>query len=310
VPEDVGFGLVAHPLVGATAFTGGKSSGLNLKAAADRAGKPIYLELSSINPVFILPGALRQRGLAIAEELASSCLLGVGQFCTNPGVSVVVHSAESAAFESVLAQRFQAAAHGVLLGEGVVSGLHTSLQALKDAGAVVVTGGKAPEVGPCSYDNTLLRVSGGAFLEQAKALQTEAFGPVHLLVVARDIAELLAVAAALEGNLTASIYSDTGDADDSLYEQLYAVVLPKVGRLLNDKMPTGVAVSPAMHHGGPYPATGHPGFTSVGLPAAIARFVVRRCYDGVRPERLPAELQDTCPDPGLWRKIDGAWKQG
>jgi NADP-dependent aldehyde dehydrogenase len=114
----------------------------------------------------------------------------------------------------------------------------------------------------------------------------------------------------LEGNLTGCIYSDTNGGDDALYDQLAPRLRPHVGRLLNDKMPTGVAVSPAMNHGGPYPATGHSGFTAVGIPAALWRFTTLECYDNVREHRLPPALRDKNPTGKMWRSIDGEWSQG
>jgi NADP-dependent aldehyde dehydrogenase len=117
------------------------------------------------------------------------------------------------------------------------------------------------------------------------------------------------VIAHLEGNLTGTLYSHSQGRDDALYHQIEPALRQKVGRLLNDKMPTGVAVSPAMNHGGPYPATGHPGFTAVGIPAAMLRFAALHCYDNVRPHRLPPELQDKNPTGQTWRFIDGEWTQ-
>ena len=113
----------------------------------------------------------------------------------------------------------------------------------------------------------------------------------------------------LEGNLTGSIYSDTTGADDALHDALAPLLRRRVGRLLNDKMPTGVAVSPAMNHGGPFPATGHPGFTAVGIPASLRRFAQLECYDKVRAGRLPAALRDKNPTGRLWRLIGGRWTQ-
>jgi hypothetical protein len=130
-------------------------------------------------------------------------------------------------------------------------------------------------------------VSGREFLAAAEALQTEAFGSAALLVVARESREAADVMDRLEGNLTGAIYSDSRGTDDALYDELAPRLRPHVGRLLNDKMPTGVAVSPAMNHGGPFPATGHPGFTAVGIPASLRRFAMLQCYDNVRPDRLP-----------------------
>jgi NADP-dependent aldehyde dehydrogenase len=132
------------------------------------------------------------------------------------------------------------------------------------------------------------------------------FGPVSLFVVVADVDEMLAVVSHLEGNLTGSIYSSRTGDDDAAYRRVEPLLRRRVGRLLNDKMPTGVAVSAAMNHGGPFPATGHPGFTAVGIPAALRRFSMLQCYDAVRPERLPEVLADGNP-AGTWRLIDGRW---
>lgn len=140
-------------------------------------------------------------------------------------------------------------------------------------------------------------------------MQTEAFGNAAMLVVADDLDQVCALLDKLEGNLTGCIYSHTGGEDDADYDRLAPRLRSRVGRLLNDKMPTGVAVSPAMNHGGPYPATGHPGFTAVGIPASLLRLAMLQSYDNVRPHRLPAALQDKNPDGKMWRNIDGDWSQ-
>jgi alpha-ketoglutaric semialdehyde dehydrogenase len=155
--------------------------------------------------------------------------------------------------------------------------------------------------------NTLLRVSAEQFIANPHALQTEAFGNESLLVVADDLSQAAAVLSSLEGNLTGCVYSHTGGEDDAAYNLLAPLLRQKVGRLLNDKMPTGVAVSPAMNHGGPFPATGHPGFTAVGIPASLRRFGMLQCYDAVREPRLPLALRDKNPTGNLWRQIDGVW---
>jgi NADP-dependent aldehyde dehydrogenase len=301
--------LVAHPLVGATGYTGARDTGLVLKAAADRAGKPIYLELSSINPVVVLPGALAERATALADEFTGSCLMGTGQFCTNPGLVFLLAGSEAEAFLNLVRDKFTAAPVGTLLGEGVLRHLERGINAVRAAGAEIVTGGEPGGGKGVSYRNTLLRVSGDRFLSHAAALQTEAFGNSSLFVFARDAAQLQELVAVLEGNLTGTIYSANDGRDDKVYDQIAPALRPRVGRLLNDKMPTGVAVSPAMNHGGPFPATGHPGFTAVGIPTAIQRFAMLCCYDNVRQQRLPPALQDKNPGK-LWRLIDGNWTQG
>jgi len=301
--------LAGHPLLGSLGYTGARHAGVVLKKAADTVGKPIYLELSSINPVFILPGALHERGDKLAEEFAGSCLMGAGQFCTNPGLVFLIAGPRTEAFIADVAKRFDAAPVGTLLGPAVEKSLNAGLDTLRSAGAQQLTTGK-PDPARCCVANTLLRVDAAAFLKEPGRLQTEAFGNSSLIVVARDEAELLSVTSALEGNLTGCVYSDTAGADDALYNRIAPALRQKVGRLLNDKMPTGVAVSPAMNHGGPFPATGHPGFTAVGIPASIRRFSALHCYDAVRPHRLPPALRNESPNPQLARLVDGVWTTG
>ena len=257
----------------------------------------------------LVPGALEERSPAIAKELYDSCTLGAGQFCTRPGVTVVGKGARGEAFLAEIAGLFENGTPGTLLGASGMAAIGAALDELVSHGAEIVTGGGAPEAPRYCFANTLLRVSGAAFLADPHALQTEAFGSVNMIVLADDVAQMTAIAAALEGNLTGCIYSHTGGNDDEAYAHLADVLRQRVGRLLNDKMPTGVAVSPAMNHGGPYPATGHPGFTAVGIPASLLRFVALRSYDNVRPHRLPAELRDENPTGKMWRLIDGAWSQ-
>ena len=308
-PDEVGLELVAHTLVGATGFTGSKNAGLKLKEAADRAGKPIYLEMSSINPVFILAGALEERLEALANEFAGACTMGAGQFCTNPGLVILPAGPLGEAFLQAATARFEQLTPGFLFADKSLTALQSVVRKLEEHGARIVTGGQPVTGDSYRFANTLLRVSGQQFLQESQALQTEAFGPVSLLVFSESDEQTLEIARQLEGNLTGTIYSHTQGQDDAYYAHLEVLVRPRVGRLLNDKMPTGVAVSSAMNHGGPFPATGHAGFTSVGLPAAIRRFTQLQAYDSVRPHRLPAELQDKNPTGRLWRMIDGAWTQ-
>lgn len=307
-PDD-GLRLVARPAVAATAFTGSRRTGLALKAAAEQAGKLIYLEMSSINPVFILPGALDERLPAIAQALYASGTLGAGQYCTNPGLVIVPAGQPGEAFVQAAARLYRDGQPGTLLSATVPAGIAAGLQTLQAHGAALVTGGQEASADGYCFENSLLRVSGKDFLAQAEALQTEVFGPVSLVVLAAGEAEMLTIAERLDGNLTGGIYSHTGQADEAFYQRLAPVLRPKVGRLLNDKMPTGLVVSPAMNHGGPFPATGHPGFTAVGIPASLLRFAALHSYDNVREPRLPPELRDRNPTGKMWRRIDGRWTQ-
>lgn len=284
--------LVADRRLGAAAFTGSRTAGMALKAAADAVGKPIYLEMSSVNPVVILPGAVAERSDELVGELTTSALMGTGQFCTNPGLVFMVEGAATDAFLTALAKAYDESPCGTLLSKGTQQGLEEGIQTLVDSGATVVCGHKAADRPGFAWANTLLRVTGDQFLSAAEALQTEAFGNATLAIVACDAAQLPKLIAECEGNLTGCIYSAKGGEDDAAYNDVAPVLRTRVGRLLNDKMPTGVAVSPAMNHGGPFPATGHPHFTAVGLPAAMRRFTRLACYDNVRPDRLPAILRD------------------
>ncbi len=299
--------LVSDPRIGATGYTGSRSAGLKLKAAADAAGKPIYLELSSVNPVVMLPGALQTRGGEIVDEFLTSALMGTGQFCTNPGLLLAVRGEATDTFIEAVKGRFAGGTPGTLLSPAVAGGLKSSIETLCGLGAELLTGGGEPETGRCAMANTLLKANAKQFLSDPEGFQTEAFGNASLIVVAEDVDELCHVIEHLEGNLTGCVYSDPGGSDDAAYDRVAFALTPKVGRLLNDKMPTGVAVSAAMNHGGPYPATGHPGFTAVGVPPSLLRFGKLTSYDNVRPGRLPLLLADQNPTGQTPRRIDGTW---
>lgn len=283
--------LVSDPRIGAIGYTGSQSAGLALKKQADNAGKPIYLELSSTNPVIFLPGVLKEKGEALAEEFTGSCLMGTGQFCTNPGLILLLESEDSEKMIQSVQTRFESAPAGVLLAKAVRDSFLMGVKTLTDSGAELLTGGQSSDNGGFRCQNTLFQVTGDQFLKDPEKMQTEVFGNASLVVVAKDMNQLAEILEHLEGNLTGCIYSAEDGSDDELYDQVEPILRQKVGRLLNDKMPTGVAVSPAMNHGGPFPATGHPGFTSVGIPASIRRFAMLQCYDNVRPHRLPAILK-------------------
>jgi 2,5-dioxopentanoate dehydrogenase len=310
IQHEDGTRLVSDPRIGATGYTGSREAGMRLKAAADQVGKPIYLELSSINPVLILPGCLEERGAAsLADEFTGSCLMGTGQFCTNPGLVIVLSGERTEEFIRETTVRFREAAVGTLLSSSVQQHLADSITRLTGAGARVLTGNHSVAGEGHQFANTLLEVSGTVFLEHLAELQSEAFGNCSLIVEAEDVAECSAILAGLEGNLTGSVYSACDGRDDGFYDELVPLLRDRVGRLLNDKMPTGVAVSPAMNHGGPFPATGHPGFTAVGIPAALRRFGALQCYDQVREHRLPPYLRDKNPTGTMWRYVDGQWSQ-
>jgi NADP-dependent aldehyde dehydrogenase len=233
--------------------------------------------------------------------------MGAGQFCTNPGLVVLLAGEATERFIAAVAEKFRSTPAGTLLSKNVAASLARGVDVLKTAGAQVVADTSPVEATRYCSPNTLLRASGEEFIKSPHELQTEAFGNASLFIVARDLTETCQVLDQLEGNLTGCVYSAMIGSDDAAYEQIAEHLRPKVGRLLNDKMPTGVAVSPAMNHGGPYPATGHPGFTAVGIPAAIHRFAMLQSFDAVRPHRLPAILHDKNPGGRAWRLVDGRW---
>lgn len=299
--------LVADPRLAAIGYTGARAAGLKLKAVADRVGKPFYAELSSVNPVVFLPGALKERGAKLVEEFVASGLMGAGQFCTNPGLLLLIESPETESFIQGVVGLYQSAAAGTLLSESVERSLVRSIEILQKAGAANLTGGSKLPGPRCAVANTVLRVSGSQMLTDPHTFQTEAFGNAVLMAVCASLQEMISIIDALEGNLTGSIYSDSSGSDDSTYDRVADALSQRVGRLLNDKMPTGVAVSPAMNHGGPYPATSHPGFTAVGIPASLLRFAKLTCFDAVREHRLPDVLRNANPSGATWRNIDGQW---
>ncbi|HTD28399.1 MAG TPA: aldehyde dehydrogenase family protein, partial [Xanthomonadaceae bacterium] len=304
--RSLGLRLAGDQRLGAIGFTGSRKGGLALKAAADQAGIPAYVELSSINPVFLLPGALAERGAALAREFFSSCTMGSGQFCTKPGLVVVPEGDAGDAFVAAAIALFDAAPAGVLFSRGVRGQLQQTVTALRDCGALCLVGGASVDPG-YGYRPTLLQVGAYSFLKYPAQLQREAFGPVSLLVRTRNAVEMLACAASLESNLTGTLYGATNGRDDDLMMELAAQLRPRVGRLIANRMPTGVAVSAAMNHGGPYPSTGHPGFTAVGMPTAIRRFTALHCYDNMPDALLPPELRDRNPG-GVARQVDGDWR--
>ncbi|MCH2162386.1 MAG: aldehyde dehydrogenase family protein [Phycisphaerales bacterium] len=286
-PED-GRALLEHRAVSALAFTGSRASGLSLKAVADAMGKPAYLEMSSVNPIFFLPGAVADRGEDIAGEWAGSITLGGGQFCTSPGLGFAMGEDAQRLADGVCA-RFADSPEHVLFAESLVTEMGQGIAHMQEAGAQLVCGGQASGQEGFRWPATLLRVDGDTFESNFEALSAERFGPTALLVELRDLEQGVRIATRLEGQLTATIYA--GDGDDTAFDALAGPLRVRCGRFLQDKMPTGVAVVASMVHGGPYPATGHSGFTAVGLPTSVVRFAMRRCWDGVSLDRLPAWLR-------------------
>ncbi len=294
--KELGAELVRHPGIKAVGFTGSRQAGRALfdLAAARPDPIPVFAEMSSVNPVFLLPGALRERGDRIAEGLQGSVTLGVGQFCTNPGLVLVEAGAPE--FISRLTGLMSKAPPGVMLNRGTQAAYAAGVKRL--AGHAEVQALVAGEAENAAAPG-LFQTDAASFLGDP-ALAEEIFGPATLLVQGTR-AELLRIAEELEGHLTATVHGT--DADLADFRDLIAILETKVGRLLFNGYPTGVEVCSSMHHGGPYPATTDSRFTSVGT-AAIYRFARPICYQNCPPEALPPELQDGNPGK-IWRQVDG-----
>ncbi len=299
----IGTALMKHPLVKAGGFTGSRAAGRVLMdvAAARPEPIPFYAEMSSTNPVFILPGALRERRDNIAAGLHTSFTLGAGQFCTKPGLVFLAQCNEADSFTDKLRHLVTASAPFHLLTRMIHSSYDSALAARKaDAAVTLVAEAPCPDA-PAGFAVTsaLFETDADAFL--GSNLDSEIFGPTTLLVRHSSREQLLELARALEGHLTATIHGTDRDLRD--FADLIAILENKVGRLVFNGFPTGVEVSHAMVHGGPYPSTSDGRSTSVGT-RAIFRFTRPVCYQGFPDEALPEEVKDSNP-MGIWRMVDG-----
>jgi NADP-dependent aldehyde dehydrogenase len=301
----IGVAMVKHPATTAVGFTGSRAAGRALfdAAAARPHPIPVFAEMSSLNPVFLLTGAVRERGAAIAQGLLGSFTLGVGQFCTKPGLVFVPRGADADAFLAKLAEVVRTAPCGTMLTSGIRDeflenlGLVTGLAHVQP----LACGATTAEPSRTESQPSVATTTAQNFLAHP-ALATEAFGPFTLVITAENPAEIAACAAALEGQLTATVHGTAADLEGA--RALLGTLEQKAGRVLLNGFPTGVEVCPAMNHGGPYPATSDVRFTSVGT-AAIYRFARPMCYQGFSNELLPPALQNTNP-LGLLRLVNGA----
>ena len=309
ISMDDGARLVADGRVGGTGFTGGQEAGKRLYAAAAAAGRVIWVEMGSLNPVVLLPGALAERGAEIAGELTASVTGSAGQFCTKPGFVFLISDEAAATFTTAVAERFEAIGAQVLLGKVGCERLVAALTQLKSAGARVLAGGGVGD-GPCSHRPTLLAVPAALLVARPEALLIEAFGNATVLVQCASVGELVQAVTCVPGALAASIYSAKDGRDDATVGQVAASLVARAGRIIENRMPTGLAVTPPMQHGGPWPSAGPPFFSAVGMPWSILRFARRICFDGWSHQRLPECLRDEAPEGRPWRFVDAAWTRG
>jgi 2,5-dioxopentanoate dehydrogenase len=309
ISMDDGARLVADRRVGGTGFTGGQEAGQRLYAAAAAAGRVIWVEMGSINPVVLLPGAVAERGEAIAGELTASVTGSAGQFCTKPGLVFVIDDEATTTFSRAVASRFEAIGDQVLLGSVGRERLVAAIAALRKGGARVVAGGGVGK-GPCSHRPTLLELSGAELVERPQKLVLEAFGNATVIVRCKSLGELLAAVDCVPGALAASVYCSRDGGDDTAFGQVAASLVARAGRIIENRMPTGLAVTPPMQHGGPWPSAGPPFFSAVGMPWSILRFARRICFDGWALGRLPECLRDEPPQGRPWRFVDADWTRG
>ena len=284
---ETGQALVTHPAIQAVGFTGSLRGGRALfdLCAARPEPIPFYGEFGSVNPNFVLPAALAGRGAEIASGWAASLSLGAGQFCTNPGVAIVIDGPDVDAFAEATIAALSEVGEQVMLTDGIATAYRDGRDRL--AGSAGVAELLRCECRDRAAAPALYRTTGRAWLADV-ALRQEVFGPLGILVVVDDEAEMAAVAAALEGQLTCCLHLESEDT--GLARHLLPVLAQKAGRLVANGFPTGVEVCDAMVHGGPWPASSNFGHSSVGT-LAIRRWLRPVCYQDMPDALLPADLR-------------------
>ena len=300
---EIGTQLVSHPAVKAVGFTGSRAGGDALRQAAASRSEPIpvFAEMGSVNPVFILPGAMRERGQQIAAGLHASMTLGAGQFCTKPGLVLLANDDPARLFARKLCDLVAAPGSFTLLNPGIQSAYKKGVaQRAQTGSAQKLAEGPAPTGSGCAAAAVVFQADVEEFLRDP-SLGEELFGPSTLLINYSTHDQLLQLARSLEGHLTATLHGTGQDLAD--YRDLVQILENKIGRIIFNGFPTGVEVCHAMVHGGPYPATSDSRTTSVGT-LAILRFVRPVCFQDFPQQALPPELQDSNP-LGIWRLLDG-----
>jgi NADP-dependent aldehyde dehydrogenase len=302
----VGQALVAHPAIKAVGFTGSRAGGLALvRAAAERAEPiPVYAEMSSVNPMFLLPGALEEGAARIGAGFVDSLTLGAGQFCTNPGLVIGLDSPALDRFIEAAATALRAKTGATMLTPGIHAAFHDGVAKLAGQAGVSELARGQCGTGACGGQPALFVTDAANFLANP-ALEDEIFGAASLVVRCTEPAQLRQLAEHLDGQLTATLF--VTEADQALARSLLPALERKAGRVLVNGFPTGVEVAHAMVHGGPFPATSDSRSTSVGA-GAIDRFLRPVSYQDFPAWLLPAALQDDNPLQ-LWRMRDGQMQQ-
>jgi NADP-dependent aldehyde dehydrogenase len=302
--HETGKALVTDPHTKAAGFTGSYGGGRALFDWANQRPDPIpvFAEMGSVNPVFLLPGKLEGNESAIAAQYAGSITLGVGQFCTNPGLIIGLAGESLDRFVTALGSEIAAIAPGPMLHEGIATS-YAQKRAAALASAQLVAESNLP-AGPLQGQPTIALASGAQFISNPR-LHQEVFGPFSLVVACTDMYELGSIVDELEGQLTCTLMATEADLRTHAY--LVSSIELICGRLILNGVPTGVEVSPAMQHGGPFPASTDARFGSVGADA-IKRFVRPMSYQGWPDALLPAALQEA-NTLGYWRMVDGVLTQ-
>lgn len=301
---EVGTALVKHPLVRAVGFTGSQRGGRALMdlAAARPEPIPVFAEMGSTNPVFILPAALAARGEQIAEGLHGSFTLGAGQFCTKPGMVFLPAGSEAKNFAETLKRRVADSPSQVMLTPPIHSSYSGMVAArAKQSGVALAAQGKSASGEPGMRGTATLFAADSKDFLRDPGLAEEVFGPEVLVVPTGTREEMLEIARGLHGNLTATVHGT--EEDLRAFSDLVEILEQKAGRLVFNGFPTGVEVGHAIVHGGPYPASSDGQSTSVGTQA-IYRFTRPVCYQNFPDAGLPVELKDGNP-LGIWRLVDG-----
>jgi 2,5-dioxopentanoate dehydrogenase len=305
----IGTALVSHPEARAVGFTGSRAAGRALMDAAARRRDPIpvFAEMSSSNPVFLLPAAVAARGKEIAEGFKASMTLGVGQFCTKPGLLVAVEGPELERLRGFLRESVAAAPAASMLHADIRDAFDKGREALlKVSGTKVLARATAAADPARTQAAAIVAETDAATFLAEERLAEEVFGPCSLLVAVKDAAGMRSLARRLEGQLTATVH---GTAEDlAAAGDLLEILAGTAGRVIVNGFPTGVEVCHAMQHGGPSPATSDSRFTSVGT-AALERFVRPVCYQDVPDALLPDPLKDANP-LGIERLVEGARIRG
>lgn len=302
---EVGTALVKHPLIRAVGFTGSQRGGRALMdlAAARPEPIPVFAEMGSTNPVFLLPGALAARGEQIAEGLHASVTLGAGQFCTKPGLVFLQEGAQAENLAKNMSRRFAESPSQVMLTPQIQLSYSGMVNArAKESKASLASQGKAASGETGVRGLPALFTAGARDFLREPGLTAEVFGPATMVVTYGNREEMLEIARGLHGHLTATIHGTDDDLRE--FSDLVQILEQKAGRLVFNGFPTGVEVGNAIVHGGPYPATSDGQSTSVGTQA-IYRFARPVCYQSFPSAALPEELKDGNP-LGIWRLMDGS----